>query len=39
VLRLRQRYRELLLTEVANTVASGKEVEEEVRHLFAVLGA
>ena len=39
VLRLRQRYRELLLTEVANTVASEKEVKEEMRHLFAVLGA
>jgi RNA polymerase sigma-70 factor (ECF subfamily) len=39
VLRLRQRYRELLLTEVANTVASEKEVEEEMRHLFAVLSA
>lgn len=35
--RLRQRYRELLEEEIANTVASPKEVEEERRYLLAVL--
>ena len=35
--RLRQRYRELVRTEIANTVASVEEIEDELRHLFAVL--
>lgn len=35
--RLRQRYRELLREEIANTVAREDDVEEELRHLFAVL--
>jgi RNA polymerase sigma-70 factor (ECF subfamily) len=35
--RLRQRYRELLEEEIANTVASQEEVEEERRYLLAVL--
>lgn len=35
--RLRQRYRELLRAEVANTVADSTEVDQELRHLFAVL--
>jgi RNA polymerase sigma-70 factor (ECF subfamily) len=35
--RLRQRYRQLLREEIANTVASDAEVDEEMRHLFAVL--
>ena len=35
--RLRQRYRELLEEEIANTVASPEEVEEERRYLLAVL--
>ncbi len=35
--RLRQRYRELLRAEIANTVATAAEVEEEMRHLFAAL--
>jgi RNA polymerase sigma-70 factor (ECF subfamily) len=35
--RLRQRYRELLREEIANTVAGPEEVEEELRHLFAAL--
>ena len=35
--RLRRRYRDLLRDEVANTVASPDEVEEELRHLFKVL--
>jgi RNA polymerase sigma-70 factor (ECF subfamily) len=35
--RLRQRYRQLLRDEIANTVATPEEVEEELRYLFAVL--
>lgn len=35
--RLRQRYRQLLHNEIANTVARPEEVDEELRHLFAVL--
>jgi RNA polymerase sigma-70 factor (ECF subfamily) len=35
--RLRQRYRELLRAEIANTVSGPDEVEDELRHLFAVL--
>ncbi|MBE0541233.1 MAG: RNA polymerase sigma factor [Verrucomicrobia bacterium] len=35
--RLRQRYRQLLRDEIANTVAGADEVDEELRHLFAVL--
>ena len=35
--RLRQRYRELLRAEIANTVAAPSEVEAEMRHLFQVL--
>ena len=35
--RLRQRYRELVRAEVAHTVSSPLELEEEMRHLFAVL--
>jgi len=37
--RLRQRYRQLLREEIGNTVAGPGEVEEELRHLFAVLAA
>jgi RNA polymerase sigma-70 factor (ECF subfamily) len=37
VYRLRRRYRQLLREEIAQTVATGDEVEEELRHLFAVL--
>ena len=36
--RLRQRYRHLLREEIAQTVAGPGEVEEELRHLIAVLG-
>ena len=36
--RLRQRYRQLLREEIAHTVAGPGEVEEELRHLVAVLG-
>jgi RNA polymerase sigma-70 factor (ECF subfamily) len=35
--RLRQRYRQLLREEVAGTVDSADEVEDELRHLFAAL--
>jgi RNA polymerase sigma factor (sigma-70 family) len=35
--RLRQRYRELLREEIAGTVAKEDDVEEELRHLFAIL--
>jgi RNA polymerase sigma-70 factor (ECF subfamily) len=38
VCRLRQRYHELLRDEIAQTVSTAAEVEEEIRHLFAVLG-
>ena len=36
--RLRQRYRQLLRDEIAQTVATPTEVDEELRHLVAVLG-
>jgi hypothetical protein len=35
--RLRRRYRELLRSEIADTVASPDEVEDEIRQLFAAL--
>ncbi len=35
--RLRQRYRELLRAEIANTVAAADDVDAEMRHLFNVL--
>ncbi|MEQ1858673.1 MAG: RNA polymerase sigma factor [Chthoniobacteraceae bacterium] len=35
--RLRERYRDLIRTEIAETVATPSEVEEELRHLLAVL--
>jgi RNA polymerase sigma-70 factor (ECF subfamily) len=37
--RLRKRYREILREEIAHTVAGPAEIEEELRHLFAALGA
>ena len=37
--RLRQRYREALRIEIANTVATREEIEEEIRYLFAVLAS
>ena len=37
--RLRQRYRQLLREEIAQTVAEPGEVDEELRHLFVVLGS
>lgn len=35
--RLRQRYRELLRAEIAETVDSPAEVDDEIRHLFTAL--
>jgi len=35
--RLRQRYRELFRAEIASTVATSAEVDEEIRYLFTVL--
>jgi RNA polymerase sigma-70 factor (ECF subfamily) len=35
--RLRQRYRQSLREEIAQTVSNPGEVDEELRHLFAVL--
>jgi RNA polymerase sigma factor (sigma-70 family) len=37
--RLRRRYRELLRQEIAQTVASETEVEDEIRHILAILTA
>ena len=37
--RLRKRYRELLRAEVAQTVASPSEIDEEIRSLLATLGS
>jgi RNA polymerase sigma-70 factor (ECF subfamily) len=36
--RLRQRYREILRAELAQTVADPAELDDEIRHLFAALG-
>lgn len=38
VQRLRTRYREILRAQIAETVASPDEVEEEIRHLFSTFG-
>jgi RNA polymerase sigma-70 factor (ECF subfamily) len=38
VSRLRQRYRQLLRAEIARTVSSPDEVDDEIRHLFAMFG-
>jgi len=35
--RLRQRYRELLRAEIADTVANTSEIDDEIRNLFAAL--
>jgi RNA polymerase sigma factor (sigma-70 family) len=35
--RLRQRYRQLLRDEIANTVAAPDDVDEEMRYLFSIL--
>lgn len=39
VFRLRQRYRELVRQEVANTVESPEEVDAEIRHLISVISS
>lgn len=36
--RLRARYREILQAEIADTVSSPEEIEEEIRHLFSAFG-
>ena len=36
--RLRRRYREILREEIASTVASLEQIEDEIRHLFLSLG-
>jgi len=38
VQRLRARYREILRSEIVETVSSPDEVEEEIRHLFSAFG-
>ena len=38
VQRLRRRYRELVREEIAHTVSQPVEIDEEMRHLFQVLG-
>jgi len=37
--RMRRRYRELFREEIAQTVSAPREVEDELKHLFAVLSA
>lgn len=37
--RLRRRYRDLLLDEIAQTLAEGESVDEELHYLFAAIGA
>lgn len=39
VLRLRQRYGELVREEIAQTVSTASEIDDEIRHLLAVLTA
>ncbi len=36
--RLRARYREILQAEIADTVSSPEEIDEEIRHLFSIFG-
>jgi len=38
VQRVRARYREILRAQIAETVASPAEIEEEIRHLFSAFG-
>ncbi|HET6250851.1 MAG TPA: sigma-70 family RNA polymerase sigma factor [Tepidisphaeraceae bacterium] len=38
VSRLRRRYREILRSQIDETVASAQDVEDEIRHLFTSLG-
>jgi RNA polymerase sigma-70 factor (ECF subfamily) len=39
IFRMRQRYRELVRDEVANTVATASEIDEEIRHLIRVISS
>jgi RNA polymerase sigma-70 factor (ECF subfamily) len=39
VQRLRRRYRQVIREEIAHTVTTASEVEEELRHLVLVLGS
>lgn len=39
VQRLRARYREILREQIADTVSSPEEIEEEIRHLFSTFGS
>jgi hypothetical protein len=39
ILRLRGRYREIVLEEIQSTVATPEEAAEEFRHLVQVIGA
>ena len=36
--RLRARYRDILQAEIADTVSSPEEIDEEIRHLFSTFG-
>jgi len=38
IYRLRQRHRDLLREEIAHTVATPGEVDEEIRYLIEVMG-
>ena len=38
VSRLRRRYRDILRAQIARTVATADEIDEEIRHLFIALG-
>ena len=37
--RMRARYREIMRAEIADTVSSPEEIEEEIRHLFSTFGS
>ena len=37
--RLRGRYREILRHEIAQTVSTPEEIEEEIRHLYSAFGS
>jgi RNA polymerase sigma-70 factor (ECF subfamily) len=39
VYRLRTRYREIVRAEIAHTVSTPEEIEEEIRHLFSAFGS
>ncbi len=36
--KLRRRYAEIFREEISNTVSAPEEVDDEIRHLFAVMG-